>query len=164
MSMPSMAAIARAWWTMAAQARAATARTTAAAITGLASSCPASRAASSTRQAGQKPRGRACLVSPMVARSPPPSISARQSARILVATAHPHPDAAVGLIAALRNEIHVVVGDIQHVEPALIGGVRVINLAAVLHEHADARALRDRPRAEPVVVIDLLGLQLLIFE
>jgi hypothetical protein len=54
-----------------------------------------------------------------------------------------------------------VVGDVQHVEPTLIGGVRVVDLAAVLQEHADAGGLGQPPRAESVVVVDLLGLLIL---
>src|SRR5438552_13131895 len=70
----------------------------------------------------------------------------------------------VALIAAIRYEIHVVIGDVQHVEPALIGRVRVVDLAAVLQEHADAGGLSQPPRAEPVVVVELPGLHLLLGE
>src|SRR4029453_254918 len=144
MSIPAMA---RDCWTMAAQATPATARTTSAATMGLASSCLASSAFISTRHAGQNPPGRACLNSPLVERTRLPATN-------------PRPHAARALVAPLRYEIHVVVGDVQHVEPTLIGGVRVVDLAAVLQEHADAGRLRQSPRAQPVVVIDLLRLRI----
>src|SRR5713101_4546857 len=71
MSIPAM----REWWTMAAQATPATARTTSAATMGLASSWLASRAFISARHAGQNPPGLASLTSPIAVKSQPPYIS-----------------------------------------------------------------------------------------
>src|SRR5206468_9474127 len=53
----------------------------------------------------------------------PEGVDRRTSVLILVATANPPIRAGVALIAALRYEIHVVIGDVQHVEPTLIGRV-----------------------------------------
>src|SRR5437016_732977 len=94
----------------------------------------------------------------------PDGAGRRPSVLILVATANPPSRGGVALIAALRYEIHVVIGAVQHVEPTLIGRVRVIDPAAVLQEHADAGGLGQPPRAEPVVVVELPGLHLLLGE
>src|SRR5438874_2148460 len=131
-----------------------------------ASSPPSSRPRSRRRtRAGQGP----CPFPPFRpwnagrARSPE-GAGRRPSVLILVATANPPSRGGVALIAAIRYEIHVVIGDVQHVELTLIGRVRVVDLAAVLQEHADAGGLSQPPRAELVVVVELPGLHLLLGE
>src|SRR5262249_8376683 len=47
---------------------------------------------------------------------------------VLVAPAHPAGAAPIAFITSLRNEIEIVVGDVQHVQPASVGRVGVEDL------------------------------------
>src|SRR5438105_2349770 len=49
---------------------------------------------------------------------------------------------AVSLVASLWDQVHVVIGDVQHIESARVRGVAVIDLVAIFDEHTDTRRLR----------------------
>src|SRR5262249_55339593 len=79
----------------------------------------------------------ACPAKPALPPQAPPSVI---SCRVLVAAVDPSRLLPLGLIAAFGNQVHVVVGDVEHVQAARVGRIGVINLAVlVLVEDADPR-------------------------
>ena len=81
------------------------------------------------------------------------------SVRILVSAVDPIGRVGIVLVSALWNQVHVVVGDVEHVQAALVGRVCVIDLASFLEEDADPWRLRSGPPDRAVVVLDPTRLQ-----
>src|SRR5262249_28621470 len=76
---------------------------------------------------------------------------------------HPlHGVAQAGLVAPFRCEVEIVIGAVEHVEPARVTGIGVEDRARVIAiEHADAGTLAAPALADAVIVIGLaLGLLL----
>src|SRR6266508_1736312 len=65
------------------------------------------------------------------------------------------------LVSALRNQVHVVIGDVEYVQASFVYRVRVVDLPTLVEEDADPRSLRARPPRPPVVVLDLTRIQFL---
>src|SRR5438270_12708768 len=86
------------------------------------------------------------------------------SVGVLVAAVQPRHPARLVLVAALRHQVHVVVGDVHHVETAWVRRVRVVDLPAVAHEDTHAWLLlqADCLHAAVVVVLFLSRLERLV--
>jgi hypothetical protein len=83
------------------------------------------------------------------------------SVRVLVVTANPLAQSTWSFATSLRRQVDVVVGEVEHVQSARVGGVGVIDGVALVQKDTDARRLGPPYLIHLVVVFGFARLYLL---